>query len=316
MKCGGYENVQGRGFTIVELLVVIVVIGILVTVVAVSYSGLTRDARLVALKTDLSSSASQLELYAWNNDSYPSDLEEAELPASEGTTYQYRYNTSNYTYCLTGVNAANESWFLDNSNSTPRKGACPGHGVNGGGTVTNLVKDPQAGYSWNYGYGTGGVGTASVVSDSRFPGGSAFQLSWSTGPSNANALWIGHTEPISAQVGQTYFISVRYATSWVGAAPWFYFGGANTATGPTSIVDRGDGTKEARTSITATAAYTNFNVSLTLGGNPMPIAGSTLRVGGFMVSKRPTDHPYGDGSSPGWAWNGTPNNSTSVGPEL
>ena len=42
-----------RGFTIIELLIVIVIIGILVAITAVSYNGITKSAKESALKSDL-----------------------------------------------------------------------------------------------------------------------------------------------------------------------------------------------------------------------------------------------------------------------
>lgn len=43
-------------------------------------------------------------------------------------------------------------------------------------------------------------------------------------------------------------------------------------------------------------------------------SGSTLRVDSVMVTSGNALYAYDDGSSPGWSWDGTPNNSTSFGP--
>lgn len=59
------------GFTIVELLIVIVVIGILATLVLVTFSGVQQKARDTKRQTDLKALASQLEVYYANNGSYP-----------------------------------------------------------------------------------------------------------------------------------------------------------------------------------------------------------------------------------------------------
>ena len=44
---------SNRGFTIIELLIVIVIIGILVAITAVSYNGLTKNAKEATLQSDL-----------------------------------------------------------------------------------------------------------------------------------------------------------------------------------------------------------------------------------------------------------------------
>jgi prepilin-type N-terminal cleavage/methylation domain-containing protein len=50
-------------FTIVELLVVIVVIGILVAITIVSYSGIANKAVIASLQSDLDNNSKQLKLY-------------------------------------------------------------------------------------------------------------------------------------------------------------------------------------------------------------------------------------------------------------
>lgn len=60
-----------RGFTIVELLVVIVVIGILAALVTVSVSGAQAKARNMKRITDIKSVAKAIELYKADNGSYP-----------------------------------------------------------------------------------------------------------------------------------------------------------------------------------------------------------------------------------------------------
>jgi len=60
-----------QGFTIVELLIVIVVIGILAGLVITTYNGIQQKARNTERTTDLKTFQSQLEAYYANNGSYP-----------------------------------------------------------------------------------------------------------------------------------------------------------------------------------------------------------------------------------------------------
>ena len=60
------------GFTIVELLIVIVIIGILAGLVIVTFVGIQQRARNSERQTDINSIASQLEGYFADNSGYPS----------------------------------------------------------------------------------------------------------------------------------------------------------------------------------------------------------------------------------------------------
>lgn len=60
-----------RGFTIVELLIVIVIIGILATLIILAYNGIQQRARLAKRKADTSTMMKWLELYYTDNGMYP-----------------------------------------------------------------------------------------------------------------------------------------------------------------------------------------------------------------------------------------------------
>jgi uncharacterized protein (TIGR02145 family)/prepilin-type N-terminal cleavage/methylation domain-containing protein len=84
-----------QGFTIVELLVVIVVIGILATITIVSYNGVTQKATETSLKSDLLSAQAELTLFQLNNGAYPTSISDCPNPdsgnmclkASAGTSF-------------------------------------------------------------------------------------------------------------------------------------------------------------------------------------------------------------------------------------
>lgn len=63
------------GFTIVELLIVIVVIGILAALVVTTFSGIQRKARNTERETDIKAIHGQLEAYFAQNNSYPAMAE-------------------------------------------------------------------------------------------------------------------------------------------------------------------------------------------------------------------------------------------------
>lgn len=72
------------GFTIVELLIVIVVIGILAALVLNTFSGIQERARDTERRTDINSLATQLEVYYADNPGYP-----------DGATAGFEVNTTN-----------------------------------------------------------------------------------------------------------------------------------------------------------------------------------------------------------------------------
>lgn len=62
-------------FTIVELLIVIVVIGILTAITIVSYTGITQKANAASLQSDLANAAKKLDLYNAQYSSYPTAID-------------------------------------------------------------------------------------------------------------------------------------------------------------------------------------------------------------------------------------------------
>ena len=78
----GSSRLNSRsGFTIVELLIVIVVIGVLAAISVVAYNGVQNRAKVSITKTDLSNNVKKLEEYRAVHDRYP------RLTDSWGTWY-------------------------------------------------------------------------------------------------------------------------------------------------------------------------------------------------------------------------------------
>ena len=60
-----------RGFTLIEIMVVVVILGILAALVAPKLMGRTDDARMVAAKQDIATIMQGLKLYRLDNQRYP-----------------------------------------------------------------------------------------------------------------------------------------------------------------------------------------------------------------------------------------------------
>lgn len=76
---------KSKGFTIVELLIVIVVIGILATLVIVTFSGIQQKGRNSQRQTDINAIASHVEAFYATKGYYPSmaDLNSATVRAAD-----------------------------------------------------------------------------------------------------------------------------------------------------------------------------------------------------------------------------------------
>jgi type II secretion system protein G len=82
-----------RGFTIVELLIVIVVIGILAAITIVAYNGIQERARASSATSALTQAAKKLAVYQVDNpDSYPADRAALDaLGVKDSTSVSYQY---------------------------------------------------------------------------------------------------------------------------------------------------------------------------------------------------------------------------------
>ena len=65
-------NQRRQGFTLIELIVVIVILGLLGSIIAPKFLGKTDTARITKVKTDIGALESALELYKLDNFTYPS----------------------------------------------------------------------------------------------------------------------------------------------------------------------------------------------------------------------------------------------------
>ena len=116
------------GFTIVELLVVIVVIGILAAITIVSYTGITSRAVLASLQSDLTNDAQLLKMYYTTYGSYPTaPLNGSNCPTAPNADNAYclkvssgntlTYSSSGTTFTLTNTNANGTAYGINNTSS-------------------------------------------------------------------------------------------------------------------------------------------------------------------------------------------------------
>ena len=131
-------KIQKSAFTIVELLVVIVVIGILAAITIVSYSGISNKSIAAGLQSDLNNASKILKMYNVDHGSYPSGLNSSNCPydslksvdanyclkASNGNAFRYSTtgNPNNPTgFNLSEINLSSQATYTISDNSTPKK---------------------------------------------------------------------------------------------------------------------------------------------------------------------------------------------------
>lgn len=92
-----------RGFTIVELLIVIVVIAILAAITIVAFNGITDRARVASVQAASVQAGKKVAAYAAEYGSYPATLAAASVVDSGSTAYSYR-NYGNHS-CVAATEA-------------------------------------------------------------------------------------------------------------------------------------------------------------------------------------------------------------------
>lgn len=297
-----------RAFTIVELLIVIVIIGILAAITIVAYNGIQTRARGAAASSALTQASKKIAV-AMNDgtlSAYPANQAgfDALGISSSGVSYQYKTTTTGY--CITAT-AGNVSYKITEIGS-PATGPCLGHAGGGVQTITNLVTNPS--FENNITDWTTSSATLARTTSEYQSGTASASVVASTG--SANYGLISSNNVIPAQIGETYTFSV-----WVKSAA-----GANLRI----VADEYNGSTyvaQGSQPFTTTGSWQRLTVSRTVStGNQIRISvrmngdtvARTYYVDSAIVTVGSTIYNYADGSSSGWDWTGTANNSTSTGP--
>jgi type II secretion system protein G len=154
---------KSQGFTIIELLIVIVIIAILAAITLVAYNGIIARADDSAVQSDLKSNAKLLELYKVDNGSYPNNATQLNAMRTAGqyllkaTTSVYMKGKNNFIYCfgntsdsyaIAALSSSGNAWYVSSGQTTPA--TYPGSWT---GTLASICPTPlgqSASGAWGY----------------------------------------------------------------------------------------------------------------------------------------------------------------------
>lgn len=183
------------GFTIVELLIVIVVIGILAGVVIVGYSGVSKRAITASVESDGANAVKVIDMFRLEKDAYPTAInctattsDQVCVTPSAGNTYSYTPSsaTNPQAYRLYSTNLSTEiASYVSNTVSAPKveskavSNLVTGGQLAAGSGHTCAIDSGGKAYCWGqnsyYQLGNGSTSTLSIATAVAVSGGHIFR---------------------------------------------------------------------------------------------------------------------------------------------
>jgi prepilin-type N-terminal cleavage/methylation domain-containing protein len=309
------KAVRRAGFTIVELLIVIVVIAILAAITIVAYNGIQNRARATAVQAEASQAAKKIVLYsATNSGVMPTTIEEAGIVPQANTQYDYLTSaaTTGY-YCLSvtanGVSAASTS---TGGNYSVRCG-------------TNLSDNPSlesgssTGFSNGWPAGSGINASFAVMDDGGYAG--ANYRRWTVAGSNTTNGNAFVANTVNVQPSSKLFVSFWVRSSTISSLGIVLYrfpeanGGGTSSQVTASVAPlTATNTWQRRTAVfTFDGTVNSVRLGLRANTNTL-VAGQTVDVDAVMIVAGEETYTYADGTTTGWAFDGASGASPSKGP--
>ena len=298
-----------RGFTIVELLIVVVVIAILAAITIVSYNGITNRARESAAQAGAVQVGKKVAQAAVTlGDSAPADkaafLSATGFVESDDTTYDYIASSDQKKFCVTTVKQG-ISYGYSSTSGAAVKGKC----------VMNLIANPSANGIPSQFYSVAGnnyaPSTRAMATD-RFRSGPTSLRNVVTGSGQLSVMG-RPTTPFLVKAGESLSWSYWVYSTKAGSATDLGEGSrastaAYTNSGPMTIsIPANTWTKFSRT----WQATEDLNMSQFGFYNLQVVAGDTLWFDDLTVQRGTTLYKFADGNGTGY-WEGAPDASASV----
>lgn len=302
-----------QGFTIVELLIVVVVIAILAAITIVAYTGIQNRAKSSAAAATAGQFGKKLAIYAQTNSGqYPADTTALQtflnvtLGANDRYIVDNSLNPAQFCVSVTEGTLA-QSYASTSASIDAVEGTC----------VTNLANNPS--YE--------SIGT----SGTHYNATSSYNTTWST--SGSRSLQLHSTRTANgeamrfiqgafatmgvATVGNTYTYSLDMRSLGVFALNdaaqrkiRLRIDGATGGSVSAQLPNAAGNQRLTTTSVIPTGTIGVIFQADHWGTSTDP----DVLIDSVMITEGATQYEFGDGNSKGWWWKGTPNESQSVGP--
>lgn len=297
------------GFTIVELLIVVVVIAVLAAITIAAFNGIQNRAKESALRSATSQAAKKvIAIAAQNNDIYPADKTEflAKAALSESSSLEYVYMTTDSLkgFCISTDNPSDvdNAYAISSGAGSLVQGTC----------IKNFIVNPgmeTSSASWNSRRNAvitrttsqqrSGVASLSVVTP-----GVDVDEGVNTAISNTlPAVGVAGNYTGSAWVKGTSGVVVRLFVEEYSATNTYINGSA------TSLTLNGGWQRVSATKLVASATS-----KVAVNVRTLNMTATTFYADDVMVNAGTRAYQYGDGYSSGWLWSGDADMSTSIGP--
>lgn len=161
------------GFTIVELLIVVVIIAILAAITIVAFNGIQQRALLSSIKSELTSAAKAMELASVETDTYPSALPQ-NVPKSSTALLSLSQTSNGFCINSSAKNSPTVQWRYESAGGGLQEGLCSGQVIAGSeqGLNPNLITNTNfaSGWALNFQNSIGrALNTRAGATDDPFP---------------------------------------------------------------------------------------------------------------------------------------------------
>jgi prepilin-type N-terminal cleavage/methylation domain-containing protein len=297
-----------QGFTIAELIIVIVVIGILATVSIVGYGSWRTSTAKSEVQSNLNGVVSAMESARGFNNGYPVSIPST-IQQNNNVTLAYVRGDSS-SYCIGGTSTVRTSvvYYVDSRfGSDPKEGACPA-------TITNTMANPSAELGVTAPHGGYYSPVITVDTTKAAFGTRSLKATTNSTINPQGMIWRADNALASTQY--------KCSISLTGTAGSVVQVGGRIATAAGGYISEGLGA----TNLTLSAAWQRTSVTFTTTSTTgivylqyrltSPATAIEIWGDGAMCSTNTSTYGYADGDSQYWVWDGTPHNSTSSGPAL
>lgn len=289
-------NRKSQGFTIVELLIVIVVIGILAAITIVAYNGIQQRARTTVLTTDISKAARLMAAANASTGAYPTSIP-SEMKYSPGVGMSLASTGNANTFCINAQLSDGNmlQMYYDSASGTTANGVCSGATIGGseaGGLKPNLISSPEFTSGWSMGLSVAGqaMTTRAGVTGDPYP--TKPVLVWTNDVSRTTSWAIvqGGVNYSQIQAGKTYQITYwvrKTGTGFTGNSIRF---GVMDGSATNKAIDNGPSqavnttwTKVSGTGVALANGLSSNRTYLSVSTGSFPTTGWGLEFQGFEL---------------------------------